>query len=765
MANGIQAPELRLPSVAGVQAAETAVPQIRANAEASTQQYKGAGREDTRFADAQKAATMESLFEMGKAIIAPKVQEHLLNEYNRGMDDAARGEAQADMSTGESIVGMIFGPSAHDRGFAAGTASAAVTKDFAEMESRLPELVASGIDIRKEVSNKLRAQLTGDKLVDNLLMAQYTEQGGELYKRAEFERVKQRQIKMKNDAIAESVALTGVLEGRFKARGDTATSTEVDSAAEKLVLSIRQRSGETVESSQERAKMAYSAALQGKSFHALNVLEKEFNDSQLPGEDGAPRTPTFEPGDMVTLMSLRRSAEQVEINRYSIEEGSPYRAARDRLREMSIFGDDPVRMSTVIDDLNEQYAADTGSREKFISDAERDTLMGSAWREQRDEQKVREKEARDEAKDRREELEERASRAEAARIAYKHGNVSRAIRDLPGANAGAIYDTLTYGSDEAGLIGFVPAILQGRPDLVQSALGYAVASRRELDTNKALASWLQSQVAQGPDGKYNSSVATVHSIYRGLLNYRDSTGRKITPLEARKTFFHIMDNNELAQAVVEYDLAVSGNGDPEVAYRNTIGANPATKIPKKEEKVLTSMLEDSYTGFKDLSPQSQESLRQWHRARGTTESNLAEKSQLADKLIARFGPHIYIGNAPIPQESNLAFRLGKRGDEAMMQRNWKALEKFWYDQKYFAEGSVTGVAAPASSPGQIIVYGTKADGTGTGAHRTFDVSKLVAFVEANEREHARKQEVLNRNPRSGRSSRSGRYVSGKPGAQ
>lgn len=220
--------------------------------------------------------TLESLMGFADKAFGKQLDDIKQEQFLKGMQQAAGGEALTDIINEQPWYTKIFGPTGAADGARAYTAAAAVTSwanqqdaDMAELRKVSPDQIPAYLN--KAVNDRKTGDTTTDVLIGMQIMkeapALLKRHARENYKYQQEEAVKARYSAM--DAAATSLQLTGVAEpGMY-------TDDEVEQRVQSLYGALLLKPGEDAASQQATLKTFIEAQGAAGNFHVLNRMQND----------------------------------------------------------------------------------------------------------------------------------------------------------------------------------------------------------------------------------------------------------------------------------------------------------------------------------------------------------------------------------------------------------------------------------------------------------------------------------------------------------
>lgn len=220
--------------------------------------------------------TLESLMGFADKAFGKQLDDIKQEQFLKGMQQAAGGEALTDIINEQPWYTKIFGPTGAADGARAYTAAAAVTSwanqqdaDMAELRKVSPDQIPAYLN--KAVNDRKTGDTTTDVLIGMQIMkeapALLKRHARENYKYQQEEAVKARYSAM--DAAATSLQLTGVAEpGMY-------TADEVEQRVQSLYGALLLKPGEDEASQQATLKTFIEAQGAAGNFHVLNRMQND----------------------------------------------------------------------------------------------------------------------------------------------------------------------------------------------------------------------------------------------------------------------------------------------------------------------------------------------------------------------------------------------------------------------------------------------------------------------------------------------------------
>ena len=225
--------------------------------------------------------TFESMIGFADKAFGEKLGEIKQEQFLKGMQQAASGEALTEIVNEQPWFTRIFGPSGAADGARAYTATTAVTDWANQQELDMHELRKVSPDqIPAYLSKAVTDRKTGDLTTDVMIGMQIMKDAPALMKRHARENYKfQQEEAVKARYTAMSSAATS-LQIAGAADKDMYTPEEVDARVQNLYQALVLKPGEDPESQQATLKTFVEAQAAGGNFHVLNRMEKDgiFND-------------------------------------------------------------------------------------------------------------------------------------------------------------------------------------------------------------------------------------------------------------------------------------------------------------------------------------------------------------------------------------------------------------------------------------------------------------------------------------------------------
>lgn len=233
--------------------------------------------------DPYATETLDFLVNVGQAILKPKLEQAKMDRYVAGMQQAATGDAMADIAARQPWYSKIFGDSDTVEGARAYHSEAIANKAVLDMEADMPRL--RSLDpgsVQTEYSKRLAGVLTGDKATDAAVMAGLTRAMPAFMRRQAKEHYSWRQeraAEAEGDAFRTHAATMQSLGVPYQS--GIVSPEDYTESAQRFLLSQLPAAGRDPESWKKDMTARLIGAARDGQFHALGVL-------RTPPMKGAP---------------------------------------------------------------------------------------------------------------------------------------------------------------------------------------------------------------------------------------------------------------------------------------------------------------------------------------------------------------------------------------------------------------------------------------------------------------------------------------------
>lgn len=308
--------------------------------------------------------TLDFLVNVGQAILKPKIEQAKMGRFVAGMQQAATGDAMADIAARQPWYSKIFGDSDTVEGARAYHSEAVANKAVLDMEADMPRL--RSLDpgtVQEEYSKRLAGTLTGDRTTDAAVMQSLTRAMPGFMRRQAKEHYSWRQERAAEAEGASFATHAATMQGLgVPYQSGIVSEADYQESATRFLVSQLPAAGRDPESWKKDMSARLIGAARNGQFHALNIL-------RTPPIEGAPN-----------MMDLLDDEQRVRVeaaitaaeSRAKAEAGSGYmdRWAEIVARSKALpqFGGLTAQQTRdQIDALNEDWSRETGIRSPLIN--------------------------------------------------------------------------------------------------------------------------------------------------------------------------------------------------------------------------------------------------------------------------------------------------------------------------------------------------------------------------------------------------------------
>ncbi len=319
--------------------------------------------------DREADRTFEILAKLGGEILKPKLEAQRTEQYVKGMQAAAQGQAVTEIVDEQPWYSKIFGPTAMVDGARAYSASAKVASAAVDIEANMLELrKMSPAEFSKYAADRITSSRTGDPTTDMMVMQQLSQQLPSVLK----SQAKNHLI-YQNEQLVESIgsnadAMMAKL-GQLDAKARTNTGPQVGPIPKGQATDEGDVLGAQIELS---ATMSQVPVGMDKTVHE-KIMAQSIAKSLIGGNFAAFNT--LKDSGQLDKMNPSISAQLQQVHRsatYQAQMGLPPEFVVKRSDFMSIGRNPEATPEDVLAaarGLNEDYTRMTGDRSPYITSA------------------------------------------------------------------------------------------------------------------------------------------------------------------------------------------------------------------------------------------------------------------------------------------------------------------------------------------------------------------------------------------------------------
>lgn len=241
--------------------------------------------------------TVQALLKLGSDVLQPAIKAEASRQFMTGVEQAATGEAIADIVKDRPWYTEIFGPSSAVQGARAYTVAQTIAKFGADMEAQMPVLARQGPEaMTAAMENMRKPLLTGDAIADMAITSQIVDQMAPLYKR----HAKEHYIHQQKVASSAQVDAWTSLAAAYQQRAQAATKPDggvtpedVKADADRLIGAMAPFADQGDDSYERNVGRFLEASATAGNFQVVKLFKEKGLFDQLPPETRATLDRTF----------------------------------------------------------------------------------------------------------------------------------------------------------------------------------------------------------------------------------------------------------------------------------------------------------------------------------------------------------------------------------------------------------------------------------------------------------------------------------------